>query len=84
MEVHMVYKSFDQILEKVKANPKKSRVAVVGAANSKVLESIFKAEDLGIASPVLLGEKVKIIDVIIQMGKNPDELKLALYSIEPL
>ena len=72
----MVYRSFDEILEKVKLKPVMSRVAVVGAANDHVLESVFEAESMGIVKPVLIGDTDEIKALMFSMGANPEEYKL--------
>lgn len=69
----MFYKTFDEILEKVKANPQKSKVAVAGAANHHVLEAVFEAESMGLTTPVLIGDKSKIIEIIKDMGKDSSD-----------
>ena len=40
----MVYRNFDQLLEKVKSQHNKARVAVAGAADEHVIESVLEAE----------------------------------------
>lgn len=72
----MVYRSFEQILEQVKRKPNMSRVAVVGAAETHVLESIFEAEDLGIVEPVLIGNADKIRSLIDELGHNPEKYRI--------
>lgn len=72
----MVYRSFDEILEKVKLKPVMSRVAVVGAANDHVLESVFEAESMGIVKPVLIGDTDTIKSLMSSMGANSEDYKL--------
>lgn len=72
----MVYKSFDQILESLKSSKKKSRVAVVGAANKSVLDSVFQAEKMGIVKPVLIGDEKLVKELIKEFDKNPDEYQI--------
>src|SRR5665647_2020822 len=75
-EAIMVYKSFDQMLEKVKAKPKMSVVAVVGAAEAHVIESVLEAEKMGIIKPVLIGDAEKIKSIIAELGGIPGEYKI--------
>lgn len=72
----MVYKSFDQILEKVRAKPKMSVVAVAGAAESHVIESVLEAEKMGIVKSVLIGDSEKIRRLLLSFGRKPDEYKI--------
>src|SRR5674476_986602 len=75
-EAIMVYKSFDQMLEKVKAKPKMSVVAVVGAAEAHVIDSVLEAEKMGIIKPVLIGDAEKIKSIIAELGGIPGEYKI--------
>lgn len=72
----MEYTSFHQILEAVSRNPRKSRVAVAGAGNDHVLESVFQAEDLGLVIPVLIGDEARIRQLIREMGKDPESYRI--------
>lgn len=72
----MVYKSFDQIVEKVKAKPNMSLVAVAGAAEAHVIESVLEAEKMGIVTPVLIGDVEKIKALITELGGNPNQYKI--------
>ena len=72
----MEYISFQQILAVVSKNPRKSRVAVAGAADDHVLESVFQAEALGLVTPIFLGGEARIRGLISQMGKDPDQYRI--------
>lgn len=72
----MYYKSFDQILGKVKARPKLSIVAVAGAGEIHVMESVLEAEKLGIVKPVLIGEAEAIQTLITQLGGAASNYKI--------
>ena len=72
----MIYKSFDQMLEKVKAKTKMSVVAVAGAAEAHVIESVLEAEKMGIIKPVLIGDAEKIKILITNLGGNSEEYKI--------
>ena len=72
----MEYTSFQQILEAVSKNPRKSRVAVAGAGNDHVLESVFQAEELGLVTPVLIGDEDRIRTLTREMGKDPDHYRI--------
>ena len=66
----MVYKSFEQILDKVRIKPKMSIVAVAGAGEVHVIKSVLEAEKLGIVKPILIGDVEKIKAVITEVGEN--------------
>lgn len=72
----MIYKSFNQILEKVKAKPKMSIVAVVGAGEIHVIASLLEAEKMGIVTPVLIGNTEKIKSIIGELGGNASSYKI--------
>ena len=64
----MVYHSFDQILDKVRENPVKRKVAVAGANDKHVLEAIMEAQRMGIVTPVLIGNPAEIAKQLKEMG----------------
>jgi phosphate butyryltransferase len=64
----MVYHNFDQILEKVRKNPVKRKVAVAGAADRHVLEAVLEARRTGIINPVLIGESAEIESLLDELG----------------
>ena len=72
----MVYKSFEQMLDKVRSKPKMSIVAVVGAAEPHVIDAVLEAEKMGIIKPVLIGDAEKIKTIITDLGGDPDKYKI--------
>jgi len=64
----MVYHSFDQILDKVRENPVKRKVAVAGAADRHVLEAVREAQRMGIVNPVFIGATVEIEKLLEELG----------------
>jgi len=76
----MVYKSFEQILERVKAKPIVSTVAVAGADGFHVIESVLEAEKMGIIKPVLIGDVDKIREILLKLGKQPENYKILKAS----
>lgn len=83
-------KSFDEILEKVKAKEIK-KVAVAVAQDEPVLEAIRDAKANGIADAILVGDKDKIAEVASKIGfdlsqfeivHEPDTGKAALKAVE--
>ena len=73
----MFYHSFDQILNKVRENPVKRKVAVAGAADRHVLDAVMEARRMGIAAPVLVGDTVEITALLAEMGFNGSEFEIA-------
>lgn len=71
----MVYKTFDEIIEKkLKGNSKVSRLALAAAADEHSLQAVKKATDEGLVKPVLVGDKPEIIRILKEIGFDvPDE-----------
>lgn len=72
----MVYHNFDQILDKVRENPVKRKVAVAGAADRHVLEAVMEAQRMGIVNPVLIGKPAEIENLLTGMGCRGTEYEL--------
>lgn len=64
----MVYHNFEQILDKVRENPVKRKVAVAGAADRHVLEAVMEAQRMGIINPLLIGKPAEIENLLTGMG----------------
>ena len=72
----MVYQSFDQILDKVRNNPVKRKVAIAGAADRHVLEAVRDAQKMGIVDPVFIGDPVEIEKLLDELGECCDEYEI--------
>jgi len=72
----MVYHSFDQILDKVRENPVKRKVAVAGAVDRHVLEAVRDAHRMGIINPVFIGDSVEIQKLLEEMGGCCDDYEI--------
>jgi phosphate butyryltransferase len=72
----MVYHSFDQILDKVRENPVKRKVAVAGAADRHVLEAVMEARRMGIVNPVLIGKPSEIENLLVEIGGSGSEYEV--------
>lgn len=68
----MVLKSYDVLVEKVKNFAEKKRVIVAAAGDEHTLEAVFNAQKEGIVTPVLVGDKAKIADILGEMGIEYD------------
>ena len=71
----MVYKTFDEIIEKkLKGNTKVSRIVVAAAADEHSLQAVKQAADQGLVKPVLVGDKPEILRILNEIGLEvPDE-----------
>ncbi len=69
----MVYKSFDELIEKVQNLESIKKVAVVVAEDEHTLEAVFKAKEDKIVQPVLIGSKEKIKEVLNKLNESLDE-----------
>lgn len=69
----MIYHSFNQILDKVRENPVKRKVAVAGAADRHVLSAVMEASRMGIVDPVLIGKSAEIESLLNETGGRSTE-----------
>ena len=70
----MVYKSFDELIEKVKGYSSIKRMAIAAAGERHTLEAAFHARKEGVARPVLVGDEAEIRRIMKEMGEEvPDE-----------
>lgn len=61
-------KSFDEVIEKVKAFPQMKRCGVC-MADKAAIEGALEAEKIGLAEPVFIGHKDEILEIL---GENKD------------
>lgn len=64
----MVYRNFKELIEKVQGYKKKKKVAVAAAADEHTLEAVFKARENNIADPILIGDGIKINEILVRLG----------------
>lgn len=60
----MIFKNFKDLIENVKNAETKKRVAVVVAQDEHTLEAVFRAKKDNIVEPILIGDKVKIKEIL--------------------
>lgn len=72
----MELKSMQDFLAIVKGNKTVKTVAVSGAADDHVLESIFEAEKLGLVKAILIDKEDEIKKVLQDLGKNPADYEI--------
>ena len=64
----MEFKNFQELIVKVQNNNSKKRVAVVAAQDEHTLEAVLRARQDKLVEPVLIGDKIKITEIL--KGKN--------------
>jgi phosphate butyryltransferase len=69
----MEFKSFDELIKKVQNFDSKKKVAVVAAQDEHTMEAVFKARMDNIVEPVLIGDKVKIKEVLSTLHVGLDD-----------
>lgn len=69
----MIFKNFKELIESVKNAETKKRVAVVVAQDEHTLEAVFKAKQDNIVEPILIGDKVKIKEVLNHLKESLDD-----------
>lgn len=69
----MVFHNFDELIEMVKGNPDRKRMAVAVAGDEHTLEAVIHARKEGIIEPVLVGEKSVIMEILGKLGETVPE-----------
>ena len=70
----MEFTSFTQLIAPLKELETKSRMAVAAADDPHTLEAILRARAEGIVTPVLVGNKARILEILAEIGETvPDE-----------
>lgn len=73
----MIYKNFDQLIERVRAgNHEKKTVAVMAAEDSHTLEAVCQAARVGAVEPILVGNKFAMRSQLEALGE-----RLADYTL---
>lgn len=69
----MVVKNFDELISKVKGYPQAKRMVVAAAGEEHTLEAALHARKEGIVTPVLVGDKAKIVEILGKLGETVPE-----------
>lgn len=69
----MVVKNFDELISKVKGYPAAKRMVVAAAGEEHTLEAALHARKEGIVTPVLVGDKAKIMEILEKLGETVPE-----------
>jgi len=69
----MVFKNFNELIQKVQKVDEKKRVVVVAAQDEHTLEAVFRARKDHIVEPVLIGDKAKIKAIVKSLNEELDD-----------
>lgn len=69
----MAFKNFNELIEKIQKDKSKKRVVVVVAQDEHTLDAVFKAKRDGIVEPILIGDKVKIKEILEHLDEDIDD-----------
>ena len=69
----MAFKNFKELIEKIQRDKSKKRVVVVVAHDEHTLEAVFKAKKDDIVEPILIGDKIKIKEMLQHLGESIDD-----------
>ena len=69
----MVYRTFAELVEKLKASPRAVRMAVAAAGDEHTVEAVLNARREGIVSPILVGDKALIDAALEKFGATVPE-----------
>ncbi len=69
----MELKNFKELIAKVQNNDSKKRVAVAAAHDEHTLEAVFRAKNDKLVEPILIGDKIKIIEILQKLSIEFDE-----------
>ena len=64
----MVYRTFEELVAKLKASPRAVRMAVAAAGDEHTIEAVLNARREGIVSPILVGDKALIDAALEKFG----------------
>ncbi len=77
-----MYRNFEEMVEAARKNKKRRIVAVAGAADEAVIESVLKAREEGIAEPILVGDAEKITEALQNLGQDPAGFRIENCEFE--
>lgn len=72
----MEFKTFDELIKHVQSNGRKKRVAVAAAHDSHALEALILADRNNVATPVLVGDKIRIQELLVELGVEADSYEI--------
>ena len=87
----MIYRTFEELIAKLKSSPRSVRMAVAAAGDSHTIEAVLNARKEGIVSPILVGDKQLIDAALDEFGATvpaediydiPDIAESAKYAVQ--
>ncbi|MFQ7453746.1 MAG: phosphate acyltransferase [Flavonifractor plautii] len=69
-EFGMVFHNFDELIAHVKGQPSRARMAVAAAGDAHTIEAVLRARAEGIVTPILVGDKAVIDQVLAELGEH--------------
>jgi phosphate butyryltransferase len=69
----MIYRSFDELIDKVKNYPSMKRMVIAAAGEEHTIEAALHARKEGIARPILVGDKEVILGILKKLGEEVPE-----------
>ncbi|MFT8349282.1 phosphate acyltransferase [Clostridium saccharoperbutylacetonicum] len=72
----MQIESFQDLVKNAQSIEKKSRIAVVAAHDKHTLQSIVKAKKDNLIIPILIGNEMVIVNMLIELGEDSREYKI--------
>ena len=69
-------KNFDQLIDMLRAQPVRRKVAVVMAQDEHTLEAVLHAYRDGLVEPILLGNEAGIREVLKKLGAENEDLRI--------
>lgn len=73
-------KNFDALIEMLRAQPVRRKVAVVMAQDEHTMEAVLRAYRDGLVEPVLLGDETGIREVLKKLGAEKEELRIVPFD----
>lgn len=71
----MVFHNFDELIAHVKGQPSRARMAVAAAGDAHTIEAVLRARAEGIVTPILVGDKAVIDQVLAELGEHIPALR---------
>lgn len=68
-------KNFNELLETAKSQ-KMMKIVVAAAQDEDVIKAVSQAKEIGIAEPVLVGDKAKIVSIMYELGIPSGEFEI--------
>ena len=68
-------KNFNELLETAKSQ-KIMKIVIAAAQDEDVIKAVSQAKEIGIAEPVLVGNKAKILEIMNELGIESSEFEI--------